>query len=374
MPLTRSPDLAVLLAELPMGGVGKMRVNLVNEIARRGYKVDLVLAHMDGPYIGLVSPAVRFIRIPTSHAITGIPGIAAYMLRTRPRVMLSQRIRMNLVALRAHALVRSRTRMFVTVNVNMSQKLAGHSPRKRQTHLAQLRRYFPRNDGIIAVSHGVAEDTAQLIGWPVERIHVAPNPTVTPELVRLAAAPLDHPWFAPGSPPVILGVGRLMPQKDFPSLIRGFAKLRATRSCRLVILGEGPERPRLESLAAELGLASEVALPGFVVNPYAYMAKAGLFVLSSLFEGSPNALTEALAVGTPLVSTDCPNGPREILEGGRHGPLVPVGDVEALAAAMATTLDHPPDRTALQQAAQRYTVERSATAYIEALGLGLPSA
>jgi glycosyltransferase involved in cell wall biosynthesis len=374
MPLTRSPDLAVLLAELPMGGVGKMRVNLVNEIARRGYKVDLVLAHMDGPYIGLVSPAVRFIRIPTSHAITGIPGIAAYMLRTRPRVMLSQRIRMNLVALRAHALVRSRTRMFVTVNVNMSQKLAGHSPRKRQTHLAQLRRYFPRNDGIIAVSHGVAEDTAQLIGWPVERIHVAPNPTVTPELVRLAAAPLDHPWFAPGSPPVILGVGRLMPQKDFPSLIRGFAKLRATRSCRLVILGEGPERPRLESLAAELGLASEVALPGFVVNPYAYMAKAGLFVLSSLFEGSPNALTEALAVGVPLVSTDCPNGPSEILEGGRHGPLVRVGDVDALAAAMADTLDHPPNRAALQQAAQRYTVERSATAYIEALGLGPPAA
>jgi glycosyltransferase involved in cell wall biosynthesis len=374
--VSRSPnvDLAVLLAELPMGGVGKMRMHLVNEIARRGYRVDLVLAKADSPYLGMVRPDVRIVRLMTSHAITGIPGLAAYLLRARPRAMLLQRIRVNVLALRAHALVRSSTRLFATVNINMTQKLAGHAPHKRQRELAQLRRYFPRNDGIIAVSRGVAEDTARLIDWPVERIRVAPNPTVTPELAQLAMAPLDHLWFALGSPPVILGVGRLMPQKDFPTLIRAFARLHASRPCRLMILGEGPERPRLEALAAELGLASEFALPGFATNPYAYMARAGLFVLSSLFEGSPNALTEALAVGTPLVSTDCPNGPREILEGGRHGPLVPVGDVGALAAAMTATLDHPPDRTALRQAAQRYTVERSATAYIEALGLGPPSA
>lgn len=349
-----------------------MRTHLVNEIARRGYRLDLLLAHLDSPYIELVGPAVRIVRIPTTHEITGIPAIAAYLLRSRPPVMLSQRIRVNMVALRARALVRSPTRMVLTVNVNMTAKLAGHSPRKRATHLAQLRRYYPRNDAIIAVSHGVAQDTAHLIGWPVERIHVAPNPTVTPELPSLAAAALDHPWFAGGAPPVVLGVGRLMPQKDFPTLMRAFAKLRAARACRLMILGEGPQRPALEALAAELGLAGEISLPGFVTNPYMYMARAGLYVLSSLFEGSPNALTEALAVGTPLVATDCPNGPREILEGGRHGPLVPVGDVDALAAAMAATLDHPPDRTALTAAAQRYTVERSASAYIEALGLGAP--
>jgi len=366
-------DLAVLLAELPMGGVGKMRVHLINEIARRGYKVDLVLAKSDSPYLKMISPQVRRVALLTSHAITGVPGLAFYLLRARPRVMLVQRIRVNVLALRARALVGIATRLFATVNINMTQKLAGQTERKRERELRQLRDYFPHNDGLIAVSHGVAADIAPLVGWPVERVHVAPNPTVTPELAALAKAPLDHPWFESGQPPVVLGVGRLMPQKDYPTLIRAFAKVRARRLCRLVILGKGPLQTELMALATSLGLSSDIDFAGFVENPYAYMSKAALYVMSSLFEGSPNALTEALAVGTPLVSTDCPNGPREILEGGQHGPLVPIGDVEALAQAMIETLDHPGDPAARQAAAQRYTVERSATAYIDALGLGPPN-
>jgi glycosyltransferase involved in cell wall biosynthesis len=368
------PDLAVLLASLPMGGVGKMRVHLVNEIARRGYRVDLVLSAMDSPYVDLLSPAIRIVRIATSNAVTGVPGLAAYLLRSRPRVLLSQRIRVNVLALRARAMARAKTRMVMSVNTTLSGKLDNETPEKREIHLALLRRYGPRNDAIIAVSNGVAEDTARLIGWPIERIYVAPNPVVTPELPQLASAQVDHPWFSPGAWPVILGAGRLVPAKDFPTLICAFAKLRAQRPCRLMILGKGDLREDLERLAAELGVGSDVALPGFVSNPYAYMARAALFVLSSNREGSPNALTEALAVGTPLVATDCPSGPREILEGGRYGPLVPVGDVDRLASAMASTLDHPPDRATLQAAAQRYTVERSASAYIEALGLGAPVA
>lgn len=367
--MSRPVDLAVVLASVPMGGVGKMRVHLINEIARRGFQVDLVLADRNSPYLGLIRPEICVRDIATSHAVFGIPGLAGYLLKARPRVLLTQRIRVNVLTLRARALVRHPPRTFVTVNVNMTSKLAGHPPRKRARELEQLRKYYLRNDGIIAVSHGVAEDAAGLIGCPVDRIRVAPNPTVTPELLNLAAAPLEHRWFAPGAPPVILGVGRLMRQKDFPTLIRAFAALRRERDCRLVILGEGPERARLEALVNDLGLRDVVELPGFVSNPYAYMARAGVFVLSSLFEGLPNALTEALAVGAPLVSTDCPNGPREILEGGRHGPLVPIADEAALTDAMRRVLDHPPDRAALRAAAQRYTVERSATAYIEALGL-----
>jgi len=370
MPSPEPVDLAVLLAELPMGGVGKMRAHLVNEIARRGYKVDLVLAKTDSPYLGLISPQVRRVHLLTSNAVTGVPGLALYLLRARPLVMLVQRIRVNVLALRARALARSATRVFATVNINMTQKLAGHTERKRERELRQLRNYFPRDDGLIAVSHGVAADLAPLVGWPVERVQVAPNPTVTPELAALAKAPLDHPWFASGQPPVVLAVGRLMPQKDYPTLIRAFAEVRTKRPCRLVILGKGPQQLELEALAKSLGLANDIAFPGFVQNPYAYMSKAALYVMSSLFEGSPNALTEALAIGTPLVSTDCPNGPREILEGGRHGRLVSIGDVNALAQAMIETFNDPGDPAARRAAAQRYTVERSATAYIEALGLG----
>ena len=367
--MTNRPHLAVLVASLYDGGVGKMRVRLMNEIARRGYTVDLVTARTDSPYMKQVSPAIRVVSIGTTHAVTGVPALARYLWRARPLVMLSQRTRVNVLALRAGAIARTGTEMFLTVNVNLTSKLNAVGGRKREKGFAQVRKYFPRNDGIIAVSHGVAEDVAGLLGWPVERIRVAPNPTVTPAIYEAAKAPLDHPWFAPGAAPVFLGVGRLVREKDFPNLIRAFAKVRAARPCRLVILGEGPERQQLLALAADLGVADDVQLPGFVDNPYAYMARASVFVLSSTREGLPNALNEALAIGTPLVSTDCPNGPYEILEAGRHGPLVPVGDSNALAAAMLATLDHPPDRAARQAAAQRYTVERSASVYLEAMGL-----
>lgn len=362
----------MLLAELPMGGVGRMRVHLVNEIAKRGCRVDLVLARMVSPYLALLDPQVRIVRLATSHAVSGVPGLAAYLLRYRPGVVLSQRIRVNVLAQRANALAARPARLFATLNVNMTQKLARHPARKRERELQRLRHYFPRNDGLIAVSRGVAEDIAGIIGWPAERVSVAPNPTVTTALPELAGAPVDHPWFAPGEPPVILAVGRLVQQKDYPTLLRAFVEVRARRGCRLVILGKGPLRSELEGLARQLGVAEDTALPGFVDNPYAYMARAAVYVMSSLFEGSPNALTEALAVGTPLVSTDCPNGPREILEDGRHGALVAVGDADGLAAAILRALDDPGDRDARRAAAQRYTVARSADAYLEVLGLRAP--
>lgn len=370
-PSAEHPDLAVFVASLFHGGVGKMRIHLINEFARRGLRVDLLLADPRSPYADRVSPEVRVVDMKTSNAITGIPYTASYLWRRRPRVMLTQRLRVNALAMRARSISGVDTRIFVTANTHMTTEIEALRPKKRPRHLALLRKYFPRNDGIIAVSNGVAEDLAQLLGWPwpTDRITVAPNPVVTPEIYEQAAEPLDHPWFASSEPPVVLGVGRLEPQKDFPSLLKAFALLRSHTPCRLVILGEGAQRDALEQLATELGIAEDLQMPGFVQNPYAYMARAGLFVLSSIWEGSPNGLTEALAIGTPLVATDCPSGPYEILEAGKHGPLVPVGDYEALARAMLDTLRSPPDRGRLKAAGQRYTLERSATSYLDALGL-----
>jgi len=185
----------------------------------------------------------------------------------------------------------------------------------------------------------VRGDLAQLMNVSRERITVIYNPSVVQaEVQAKAQAPLDHPWFKPDQPPVILAVGRLQVQKDYPTLIRAFALVRQTRPVRLLILGEGKERPLLEALVKELGLEQDVSLPGFVLNPYAYMARAALFVLSSRWEGLPTVLIEALCCGAPVVSTDCPSGPREILRDGQYGPLVPVGGVNALARAIETTL------------------------------------
>ena len=196
------------------------------------------------------------------------------------------------------------------------------------------------------------------------------NPVVTPELYQKITEFSEHPWFAPNSPPVILGVGRLEMQKDFATLIRAFAKVQSQRPARLMILGEGISRPQLEALVRELGVAENVTLPGFVANPYAYMARSAVFVLSSLFEGLPTVLIEAMAAGTSVVSTDCKSGPAEILERGLYGKLVPVGDIEAMAKAIISTLDRPVDAVLLQQKAAEFSLKKSVAQYLEVLQVG----
>jgi len=362
--------LAVLVASLAQGGIGKMRTHLINRFSELGYQVDLLVGDPESPYMDRLHAGVRVIDLGTSNAITGVPALAWYLLREKPGTLLTQRIRVNVLALRARNLVRSKTRIFVTSNTNISSQLNSMQPDKQEKQLRLMRKYYPQNDGIMAVSRGVAEDTARIIGIPVERIRVIHNPVVTPDLETLASIKPDHPWMTGTEDiPVILGVGRLEPQKDFPNLIRAFALVRKATPCRLMILGEGALRPDLQTLADKLGVSGDLAMPGFVKNPYQYMRAANLFVLSSRWEGSPNGLTEALAIGTPVVATNCPNGPNEILREGKYGPLIPMGDPQALADAVLETLRHPPDPEFLRSATTRYSVTNSAREYLAAMGL-----
>jgi len=181
-----------------------------------------------------------------------------------------------------------------------------------------------------------------------------------------AGQPLAHPWFAPGQPPVLLGVGRLHVQKDFPNLLRAFAIIRTQRPIRLVILGEGELRSELETLAKKLDVSEDVAFPGFVDNPYTWMLRSAVFVLSSTYEGLANVLIEAMATGTSVVSTDCPSGPAEILEGGKWGRLVLVEDPGALAQAIIKTLDTP-ETIDVTKRAQDFSVEKSVKGYMAAM-------
>jgi glycosyltransferase involved in cell wall biosynthesis len=362
--------LAVLVASLAQGGIGKMRTHLINRFSELGYRVDLLVGDPESPYMDRLHASVRVIDLGTSNAITGVPALAWYLLREKPETLLAQRIRVNVLALRARNLVRARTRIFVTLNTNISSQLNSMQPDKQEKQLRLMRKYYRQNDGIMAVSRGVAEDTAQIIGIPVEEIRVVHNPVVTPDLEVLASIKPDHPWLSGNADiPVILGVGRLEPQKDFPNLIRAFALVRKVTPCRLMILGEGALRPDLQNLAEELGVSADLAMPGFVKNPYQYMRAAALFVLSSRWEGSPNGLTEALAIGTPVVATNCPNGPNEILQEGKYGPLVPMGDPRALADAVLDTLRHPHDSGFLRSATSQYSVINSAREYLAAMGL-----
>jgi glycosyltransferase involved in cell wall biosynthesis len=247
----------------------------------------------------------------------------------------------NLIALWANKLAGGTTPVVVTEHSTMSQ--ANAVPRQFDGRFLPrlLRTFYPWAASVVAVSKGAADDFARTSGLARDRIEVVYNPVITPAFLELAHRNADHPWFAPGQPPVVLGVGRLTPAKDFPTLVRAFAQVRQRRPARLMIVGEGPERARLEALIAELRIGDDTALPGFRENAAAYMAAASVFVLSSAWEGLPTVLIEALAAGSRVVSTDCPSGPREILQDGRLGLLVPVGDASALADAILATLDRP---------------------------------
>ena len=230
-------------------------------------------------------------------------------------------------------------------------------------------RLYPLADRVIVTSAGVADDMAVYTGLPRDLIQVVPSPVVPGSLFDADLPRPDHPWFADPGRPLILSAGELCGRKGFDTLLRAFALVRAQRPCRLLILGRGGARQALLALAGELGVADDFALPGFVPQPYAWMAHADLFAFTSRWEGLGFVLIEALAVGTPVVATDCPSGPREILAGGRFGPLVPVGDHQAMAQAIAATLDAPLPPATLRQAARPYEIEASTDAYLDAFGL-----
>ncbi len=363
--------LAVLIAFSGAGGVERMVLNLLPAMLNSGIGVDL-LAIIRKPAPDLVrveGTGFRLFDLGVTHTALAVPALVRYLKTERPAALLAAKDRAIRAAVMAKLLSGVDTRLVGRLGTNLSAAQENKPALQRWLRTRPMRWLYPKVDRIIAVSEGVAEDTRLLTRLPASRIAVVRNPVITPEMAGKSAEPVEHPWFADRSSPIILGAGRLTEQKDFDTLIRAFNRVRARRPCRLVILGEGKLRGDLEKLVRELGLEASVALPGHVKNPFAYLAKATMFALSSRWEGSCNVLTEAMALGTPAVSTDCPSGSAEILGGGRYGPLVPVGDVEKLAEAMLHTLDHPTDSALLREAVAEYTAERSARRYLEILGL-----
>lgn len=371
---------ALFVFGLSGGGVPKMMINLSHALAERGHRVDLLAIRPHGPLYSQLSARVRL--VPLGGWRTGLPWIArkrrrqimaalpallSYLRRERPDVLVSADHWVNFCAILGCMLTRGPTRVAVSQRMHLSRH-AKNKPFLRRL----VSRLYPHANAIVAVSNGVADDLASTTGLNHQNITTIYNPVVTPELKEYARIPLKHPWFAPGAPPLVLAVGRLTLQKDFASLLRAFARVRMVRPARLMILGDGSRRQDLNILAERLGVVDDVALPGFVANPYAYMARASVFALSSAWEGFGNVLVEALACGCPVVSTDCPSGPAEILDHGVYGRLVPVGDDAALAAAILATLDAPPDARRLQARAANFSVERAVDRYSELLlGNGL---
>ena len=278
---------------------------------------------------------------------------AVYLDRERPDALLAMMVPSVVAATKAALMARHRVRIVGSL----------HTVARFQWWLDRARWSYPRVDAAVGVSCGVAAELTEVVGVPADRVHTIYDPVVSADLARAAERPADHPWLDRAGPQVVLAAGRLSEEKDFPTLLAAFAKVLARRSARLIVLGKGPLLPTLTAQAEKLGIARHVDFPGFVENPYAFMAKAGVFVLTSRVEGLGNVLIQAMACGCPVVSTDCPYGPRDILEDGRWGELVPIGDSQALSEAMLRTLDCPPPRETLRERASAFGVDRAVTRY-----------
>ena len=301
-----------------------------------------------------------------------LPTLANYLRLKRPNALLAAEPNYNFVAVLARRCAGVKTRVVLSERVQPSKRSADHGPWGYPDVLDLLRSGYLSADAIVAVSDGVADDLANFAGIPRDRISTVYNPVVGTDVLALAKEPLDHPWFAPDAPPVILAAGRLDPQKDYLTLLRAFSRVRAERQARLVILGAeghgcGDYVREIENLANQLHIADDILFPGYVANPFTYMARAALFALSSKYEGLPGVLIQALACGCPVVSTDCPSGPREILEDGRYGPLVPVGDEQAMADAIIETLDRPLEKEDLRARGAIFSVDKAVDGYLKLL-------
>jgi glycosyltransferase involved in cell wall biosynthesis len=336
-------------------------------MAARGRQVDLILVRAEGVYLRDVPPDVHLTVLDKPRVSQAVGALAAHLRRTRPGAVLSALTHMNLATIAAARLSGVSPRIVVSERNQISAKAREARGGWQRALYRAVPLFYRSADKVVAVSGGVADDLACFGRLPEGKIRVIHNPVFDPDIEVMAQAQAPHPWFEPDGPPIVLAAGRLHRQKGFDVLLRAFAIARAQVDCRLVILGEGSDRAALMAQAEQSGLGYDIDMPGFCDNPFALMARAGAFVLSSRWEGFPNALVEAMACGAPVIATDCPSGPREILKGGEIAPLVPVDDAEALGRALIATLSRRPDTSASQARAQSFSVAIAAEQYLDAL-------
>lgn len=319
--------ISVFFPSLRGGGAERAMILFAGELVSMGYRVDLVVLDKEGPLAELVPPGVRIVNLGAARMSKAIPGLIRYLRTEKPYALYSTIVHSNIVAIIAGFFAPATRIIIRESNVPVTEPKATFS---RWLTFKLVPFLYPKAHAVISVSEGVKDELLQCAPGIKGKVFVCPTPVFTEEMLKLSDAPVNHPWFAPGGPEVILAAARLQPHKGFATLLEAFSKIRAERDLKLIILGEGPDRTRLEKIAADLGIKDHVDFLGFIVNPFPYMKRARLFVLSSEYEGMPNVLLQALALGTQVVATDCPSGPNEILDGGRLGILVPIKNVSAL--------------------------------------------
>ncbi|WP_414621933.1 glycosyltransferase [Calothrix sp. CCY 0018] len=357
--------IAFFIPSMEGGGAERVVINLLEEMLLQDVNLDLILAAVEGPLLSQVPKQVRIIDLAAGRVINAILPLCRYLRQYKPQALISHMSHTNVISVLAKDLAVTKTELILVEHNTFSASKSKSMRAKLVPPLMKL--VYPRANHVVGVSQAVSDDLEIQLSLKKGTVKTIYNPVVNENLISKAKAPLKHSWFQEDAPPIFVAVGRLTAQKDFVTLIKAFALLRQKKIARLMILGEGELRNELEMLIEKLGIGDDVSMPGFVANPYKYMNKANAFILSSLWEGLPTVLIEALACGCPVISTDCPSGPREILDAGKYGELVPMGDVEALFQKMLNVLHSPVDKKLLTQRAMYFSFDKAASRYLNIL-------
>lgn len=357
--------IAIFIANLNGGGVQRVYLNLAGGLIKQGLRVDLIVGQSETKNTRLIPADVRVFNLNQRRSFFTLRGLVKYIKKEQPDVLLTAQTHINLIGIIAKMLSRRKIRLVVSEHIDLREVIKHNLKERRIVKFASY--FYGMADEIIAVSKGVADSISAILKIDGNKIKVIHNPLISEDISRLMRENPGHPWFENGSVPVVIAIGRLVPQKDFVTLVNAFAMARQTMALRLFILGEGFLKDKINNMIDDLSLSDEVKLAGIVENPFQYLSRASMFVLSSLYEGFPSVLVEAMACGIPVVSTDCPSGPREILEDGKLGRLVPVGNAEALGRAIIDTIKDPYPLQVTQNKAMEFNVDDCTLNYLQVL-------
>jgi glycosyltransferase involved in cell wall biosynthesis len=362
--MAAAKSIGIYLTSMTMGGAERVARNLCKGLVDRGYEVDLVLVEATGELLHDVPDAVSVIDLNASRVLRSFRPLREYLSMYDPDILYSMMTEPNVVAVLAHRLAMTDSRLVVSEHNMLSRS---SESLKDQLARAGTWALYPLADDVVAVSEGVHDDLVATTRLEPADISMIYNPVDVKSIREQATEPVDHEWITDDSLDVILAGGRHESQKGFDTLLGAFSRI-DEEDVRLVLFGTGPETGSLQAQTEALGIDNRVSFPGFVENPFAYMASADVFVLSSKYEGFGLVLIEALACGCPVVSTDCESGPAEILEDGTYGPLVPVGAASTLADAITATLEDPLESDTLRGRAEDFDIESSVAQYDSLFG------